>query len=262
MTTDLTPAESEQFTAVLEGFFEHAGMEAHADVVALVLAREGEGGGPDRVAGIPGAATTIHLTAAVAEWYCALTREFLARSRGAAAEHGSTSVAGRMIGWIKAREKKRRTPFRTVDVSKRLDTIADIARTLQEADWPPDQVEAAAHDLWMRSKMFAREASGGAGGAVFAALHGLLMTLFDEPELRLFVRALPSRGGASEGLRGPPIRLSELVTDAIDALEHRGCIDDAFFVVLGDRRPNYRTEVERVAREWRSEHGRPGVPVQ
>lgn len=159
MTTDLKREECEVFEAALEGFFEEAGMEAQADVVALVLARDSDDEGPDRVAGIPGAAV-LGLAPIVVEWFFALLRAFLEQLQKNAIEDGSKSIIARLTGWIAGREKKRRTPFRRLDVSNHLDTIADIARTLEDAGWPREKVRKAAEDLWALSDSAAKRVVG------------------------------------------------------------------------------------------------------
>lgn len=88
--------------------------------------------------------------------------------------------------------------------------------------------------------------------AAHASLQSLLESLFDEPELRIFLKRLPDDQGQLGDLRGPPIRLSELVAEAIDLLERLGRLDAAFFAELCAVRPHRREDIERTAREWMS----------
>lgn len=69
-------------------------------------------------------------------------------------------------------------------------------------------------------------------------------------ELRRFVRSLPNPDGTCRILRGPPLRLDELVTDVIDVLARHGDLDDSFFVALRVERPQLRTEIDQAASKW------------
>lgn len=157
MSEGLDPEQQTALEESLESFFESAGMEAEADVVALVLAAESDEPGGDKLAGIP-AASLVSLAPLVVEWFLALVRGFAEQLQTEVIEESSKSLLAKLKSWIGGRERRRKKPLRRVDVSKRLEVIADIARTLEEAGWPRDQVEAAADELWRRGEAAARKA--------------------------------------------------------------------------------------------------------
>lgn len=81
------------------------------------------------------------------------------------------------------------------------------------------------------------------------SLQSLLESMFDEAELRGFLRRFTDDPGWLRDLRGPPIRLSELVAEAIELLGRHGLLGPAFFAELGVVRPHRREEIERIAGE-------------
>ncbi|UJR84194.1 hypothetical protein [Sandaracinus amylolyticus] len=143
-----------ELTTELEGFFDDAGMESEAEVVALVLDGDMDEGGDVRVAGVPGAAIA-GLAPIVIEWFLALLGAFLEQLQKTSLEEGAKSLVGRVKEWLTGRAAKKKS-LRRVDVSERIATIAEIARTLEAAGWPREAVEGAAKDLWERGERAAR----------------------------------------------------------------------------------------------------------
>lgn len=92
-----------------------------------------------------------------------------------------------------------------------------------------------------------------------AALQSLLESLFDESGLRIFLRDLANDEGWTHDLRGPPIRLSELVADAIDLVVRHGLLDAAFFAALRVIRPHRCEAIERVASDWQVSIGKEAI---
>jgi hypothetical protein len=152
--TELENEVRAEFATELEEFFECAGMEGEAEVVALVLDGEMDEGGAVRVAGVPGAAIA-GLAPIVIEWFLSLVSAFLEQIQKETLEDGAKTIVGRVKEWLTGRAAKKK-PMHKVDVSDRLKTIANIAQTLEQAGWTRDAVEGAAKDLWDRGERAAR----------------------------------------------------------------------------------------------------------
>lgn len=90
-----------------------------------------------------------------------------------------------------------------------------------------------------------------------AALAALLTQLFNDDELRAFLRGLDGGAVLLHRLPAPPASLLLLADQTCDALARHGYLDSAFFGALAGAFPRRRTDIESVA----STHGFPLAPV-
>lgn len=126
------------------------GRTKDADVVEmLIIGNPGEPVTPDQIAGIPGVATSAAL-GAVVKWFLSLVQKFLDKGVEKSGEKAAEWISGRL---------GRSAKDTGYAVSDRLQTVAEIAKSLEAKGWPKDLVQKTADELWDRSEVVAKRLS-------------------------------------------------------------------------------------------------------
>lgn len=104
-------------------------------------------------------------------------------------------------------------------------------------------------------------ASSGAARSRESTLEALLLDLFDEDELRQFLRSLPDGKPISHVIPGRGAPLAMLAHAAVGALDRRGRLDAPFFSALLAERPKAQDAIVQIAAAFGVAPQTPSPPV-
>ena len=158
---DATQVVTEEITSMLD----ELGRGRDADVVETLLSTESSAGEVDHIAGIPAVAMGGAVTVVVG-WFLTVVQSLVEKAWGKAIEKAGEKAgervaekgADRALSWLQ--KKLDKSPeAKLYKVSGRLETVAEIAKTLEGKGWPPDLVGKTADELWKRSEIVARRLS-------------------------------------------------------------------------------------------------------